>query len=141
MFLSQSLYQLISVLRRAVYPLPFEETLFRCHHTFHGIVETGCKHDSTWPAKCKATFPALQQVHTTACSDHSSVAAYHHESDRRLSSGMVHSGFEVIKTIMTDSHPYADLFRAPLHEVLPTLKPSPPLHVLESGGIPDMVSQ
>jgi hypothetical protein len=34
---------------------------------------------------------------------------------------------------------YADLFRAPLHEVLP--KRSPPLHVLESGGIPDMVSQ
>ncbi len=34
---------------------------------------------------------------------------------------------------------YADLFRAPLHEVLPKL--SPPLHVMESGGIPDMVSQ
>jgi hypothetical protein len=28
---------------------------------------------------------------------------------------------------------YADLFRAPLHEVLP--KPSPPLHLLESGGM------
>ncbi len=34
---------------------------------------------------------------------------------------------------------YADLFRAPLHEVLP--KPSPSLHVMESGGIPDMGSQ
>ncbi len=34
---------------------------------------------------------------------------------------------------------YADLFRAPLYEVLP--KPSPPLHVMESGGIPLIVKE
>jgi hypothetical protein len=34
---------------------------------------------------------------------------------------------------------YADLFTAPLHEVLP--KASPPLHVMQSGGIPNIVSQ
>jgi hypothetical protein len=34
---------------------------------------------------------------------------------------------------------YANLFRASLHEVLPT--PSPSSHVMESGGIPDRVSR
>ncbi len=67
---------------RLFQPRPFEETIFRCHHAPHGIVETECKQNSTRHAKCKTPLPALQQVYTTACPNHGGVAAYHHESDR-----------------------------------------------------------